>query len=114
MKFFLAIHSVDKVHQGKTDSSVMYIPVCPVTEANLEYVARQRQAFLSGVPAPDFPGGKGESEHTGRPTIGYMQKHLGVEGLKSMGFAKLNDNDSSLPAGQQHVLQRANEILGFV
>lgn len=55
---FDTIHAVDKVHAGRSDSSVFYIPVCPLTAANAEYLARQRQAFRQGTPAPDFPGGR--------------------------------------------------------
>ena len=42
------IHAVDKVHAGTTDSSVMYIPTCPLTETNAEYLVRQREAFKAG------------------------------------------------------------------
>lgn len=61
-----SIHAVDKLHSGTNDSSVLYIPECPLTEANAKYLSRQREAFLEGIPGPDFPGGKGESEHVGR------------------------------------------------
>ena len=106
------IHAVDKVHMGNGDSSVMYIPVCPITEANANYLARQRDTFLAGLPGPDFPGGKGESEHTGRPTVTYLQKHLDNAGLRAMGLEKL-----SIPAmastGAKTVTQKANAVLGF-
>ena len=42
------IHAVDKVHGGKTDSSVLYIPACPLTETNAEYLLCQRAAFAQG------------------------------------------------------------------
>lgn len=42
------IHAVDKTHAGKSDSSVLYIPACPLTERNAEYLARQRNCFLRG------------------------------------------------------------------
>ncbi|KAF5533931.1 DUF1479 domain-containing protein, partial [Fusarium mexicanum] len=32
------IHSVDKVHAGTADSSVLYIPICPITAQNAEYM----------------------------------------------------------------------------
>ncbi len=32
-----SIHAVDKVHAGKGDSSVMYIPACPLSEVNTRY-----------------------------------------------------------------------------
>lgn len=43
-----AIHAVDKTHAGVADSSVMYIPACPLTETNARYLVRQREAFLQG------------------------------------------------------------------
>ena len=45
---WIAIHAVDKTHAGKDDSSVLYIPACPLTEANAEYLVRQREAFFEG------------------------------------------------------------------
>jgi len=44
------IHAVDKIHAGKNDSSVLYIPACPLTERNAEYLVRQRDCFLRGKP----------------------------------------------------------------
>ena len=82
----LAIHAVDKIHTGNSDSSVMYIPVCPTTEHNLRYLADQRDTFERGVPAPDFPGGNGESEHVGRPDISYLREYASEVGLKALGF----------------------------
>ena len=43
-----AIHAVDKIHTGTSDSSVMYISSCPLTEANAEYLKRQRETFFEG------------------------------------------------------------------
>jgi hypothetical protein len=60
-----AIHATDKLHAGRGDSSVFYIPACPLTENNARYLVRQREAFLNGNPGPDFPGAKRESEHVG-------------------------------------------------
>ena len=88
----------------------MYIPVCPVTEANAEYIARQRDTFAQGLPGPDFPGGKGESEHTGRPTVGYLQQQLDVAGLRAMGLEPLPTTGHG---GEGNVLRMANTILGF-
>ena len=110
---FVAIHAVDKVHAGNSDSSVMYIPVCPVTESNVEYLARQRDAFLSGHPGPDFPGGKGESEHVGRPMEEYLHAHSNSEGLQAMGFGRFQSTNLNSMVGGENMLQKANEILGF-
>jgi hypothetical protein len=98
---------------GKSDSSVMYIPVCPTTEANAEYLARQRETFLGGYPGPDFPGGKGESEHFGRPTVQYLSTNMQNEGLKAMGLERLSAMDWEETIGARKVVQKANEILGF-
>nr|POF12274.1 uncharacterized protein ybiu [Quercus suber] len=108
-----SIHAVDKVHNGATDSSVMYIPVCPTTEANAAYVARQRQNLTQGIPAPDFPGGKGESEHTGRPTEAYLRKVASSDALQSLGLEKLSTVDQHGGNGARNVINLANRTLGF-
>ncbi|KAI9745225.1 MAG: hypothetical protein M1818_001503 [Claussenomyces sp. TS43310] len=80
------IHAVDKTHAGTSDSSVLYIPSSPTTEANLSYVIRQRKAFEAGTPGPDFPGGVGESHHVGRPRKEDIDEAGGERGLYAMGF----------------------------
>ncbi|KAH6653340.1 hypothetical protein BKA67DRAFT_520038 [Truncatella angustata] len=104
------IHAVDKVHMGKADSSVLYIPVCPVTELNAKYMKRQRQAFLDGTPGPDFPGGVGESKHTNRCGPEYLKAHTDLEGLRTAGFEKLTPKSSD-PIGSRKVTEEANQIL---
>ncbi|KAJ9145423.1 DUF1479-domain-containing protein [Pleurostoma richardsiae] len=106
------IHSVDKTHNGTGDSSVLYIPVCPVTEQNAEYLVRQRSAFREGTPGPDFPGGKGESEHIDRPTEEYVRLHADLAGLQAFGLEKLSEGVAENP-GALAVIRRANAILGF-
>lgn len=107
-----AIHAVDKVHHGTGDSSVMYIPACPTTEANAEYVKRQRDTFLEGVPPPDFPGSQGESQHVGRATVDCLKGCTNEFGLLTQGSAAF-DTEGDLSHGQKKVLQKANEILGL-
>lgn len=109
---FSAIHSVDKKHQGASDSSVLYIPVCPVTSINAEYLSRQREAFRNGTPGPDFPGGEGEARHAGRPTEEMLRGWTNGEGMRAMGLEKLVASSAALP-GQKEVIERANSILGF-
>lgn len=91
----------------------MYIPACPVTEANVEYLRRQRSDFLEGVPPPDFPGGKGESQHIGRSTLKDLQSYTNDQGMRAFGFGRFNTEEANLNHGQRHVLNKANEILGF-
>lgn len=106
------IHAVDEVHNGAIDSSVMYIPVCPLTEPNAQYLATQRDAFLNGTPGPDFPGGKGESEHVGRASEEFVRENSDVEGVQAFGLGKWDENDG-LTSGEAQIIRRSNEILGF-
>jgi hypothetical protein len=107
-----AIHAVDKIHKGKSDSSVMYIPACPLTESNARYLSRQRETFLQGTPGPDFPGGKGESEHLTLPTLDTLKMVADNAGLKAMGFQKFHESAGS-NVGEKAVLKRANETLSL-
>lgn len=111
------IHAVDKVHTGTGDSSVLYIPVCPLTEVNARYLVRQRAAFLEGTPGPDFPGGNGESGHVGRPPVSTIATE---EARRAMGLAKLctegeeaEDGEGAVRSGARAVTAKANAILGF-
>ena len=92
----------------------MYIPVCPATELNAKYLAQQREAFAAGVPAPDFPGGRGESEHIGRATSESVSKEANELGLSSMGLSKLSKPEGESLPGAQKAIHRANQLLGFV
>ncbi|KAF2156557.1 DUF1479-domain-containing protein [Myriangium duriaei CBS 260.36] len=107
------IHAVDKVHNGKGDSSVMYIPACPLTERNAKYLARQRDAFLQGIPAPDFPGGEGESRHVGRPGVADVAQVNDKAGMRAFGLERWNSEQEGLSEGEKKMLQIANETLGF-
>jgi hypothetical protein len=104
------IHAVDKVHRGSSDSSVLYIPVCPITKANARYLVRQREAFLRGYPGPDFPGGKGEAEHIGRLLVEDLEAQVHNEGLQAMGLKKLEAAETSAVGS---IIQKANSILDF-
>lgn len=92
----------------------MYIPACPLTEANAEYLVRQRDAFFEGTPGPDFPGGIGESLHVGRLTPDFVMQNIEGESQQAMGLTKFDAERRDLPAGERQMLQRANEILGFM
>ncbi|KAF2820400.1 DUF1479-domain-containing protein [Ophiobolus disseminans] len=107
------IHSVDKTHAGKADSSVLYIPACPMTEDNANYLIRQRENFVNGTPSPDFGGGIGESEHVGRIKAEDLQQLVGDEGCRAMGLKEWDSAEQGLTPGQRVILDRANKILGF-
>ncbi|KAH0380444.1 DUF1479-domain-containing protein, partial [Aureobasidium melanogenum] len=106
------IHAVDKIHAGKSDSSVLYIPACPLTERNAEYLVRQRDCFLRGTPSPDFPGGIGESQHIGRAVQEDISAVSGVNGLRAMGLERFDEKAGRTP-GEKKVVASANGILGF-
>lgn len=108
----LAIHAVDTVHRGLVDSSVLYIPACPLTEMNAKYLARQRETLLQGSPGPDFPGGPGESKHIGRPTADRLMQSACRDGIQAMGLEPWVD-DQATSGGERKIVTRANEVLGF-
>lgn len=91
---------------------MLYIPICPVTETNAKYVARMREAWRNGTPGPDFPGGKGESEHVGRPTEEFLRSVANADGLASVGLEPLVEPVDGSP-GEKEVFRRANALLGF-
>lgn len=88
------IHGTEMKNTGTRDASVFYIPSVPLTDSNIvsvlqcqrspqQYVAQQRDAFLRGVPPPDFPGGAGESLYPGRARTTDL---LSQEGKRAMGL----------------------------
>ena len=98
------IHAVDKTHNGMGDSSVLYIPACPLTENNARYLARQKEQFVAGLPGPDFPGGEGESRHEGRMVRRDVMEAGGEEGERSFGLRRWE--------GKEDVVRVCNGILG--
>lgn len=97
-----AIHAVESVHRGTNDAIVMYIPSVPMCDMNVDYIKAQKEAFLRGVPPPDFPSGIGESKHIGR---GEETSLSGNISRSAFGFEKFQ--------GDGDVVRRANAILGF-
>jgi len=107
------IHAVDSVHAGKSDSSVMYIPACPLTVENAKFLVRQREAFLNGWPCPDFGGGVGESQHVGRPGAQDVERLDAEEGMQAFGLKPWDSDAAGLTEGQREVMDRANKLLEF-
>ncbi|GAA5890452.1 hypothetical protein JCM6882_002925 [Rhodosporidiobolus microsporus] len=106
------VHSVELQHRGKGDSSVLYIGATPLTAHNAHYLSTQRERFERGVPAPDFPGGTGESEFVGRARVEDVHRASGVEGRRAMGYAPFEAGKGETPGGRK-VIEEANSILGF-
>jgi len=106
-------HAVDGVHTGSSDSSVLYIPACPLTINNAKFLVRQREAFTHGWPCPDFGGGVGESKHVGRPTVQDLEAVSADDGLRAFGLKSWDSGEDGLAEGQRLLLERANKVLGF-
>lgn len=108
------IHAVDRIHNGATDSSVLYIPACPLTQGNAEFLVRQCKTFRSGRPSPDFGGGVGETQHVGRVDVKNDDlAWLGIEGLRGLGLKRWNREEKGLDLGEKMALRAANAVLGF-
>jgi hypothetical protein len=107
------IHAVDQKHGGASDSSVMYIPTCPLTEKNARFLFRQRERFLAGMPSPDFGGGEGESKHVGRPTPEDIASFASSGGMQAIGLEKWDERSPGLMPNQQALLVYANGLLGL-
>ncbi|KAI0837602.1 DUF1479-domain-containing protein [Hypoxylon sp. FL0890] len=110
------VHAAERIHTGTADSSVIYVPACPLTQTNALYLARQRKAFLLGHPAPDFAesGGSprpGERDYMGRPGVQDVNDAGGEEGLRSMGLLPWDDKKETTSAVERELLRQANGIL---
>ncbi|KAF4125033.1 DUF1479 domain protein [Geosmithia morbida] len=106
------IHAVDGVHAGDADSSVMYIPACPMTRQNVDYARQQREHFLHGIPPSDFPGGVGESRHVGRPGADVLKELAGTVAQRAAGFAPF-DVSIAKTEGEAEILRYGNQVMGF-
>lgn len=104
-----SIHSVDKEHQGKSDSSVLYIPVCPMTTSNVQYLVKQREAALKYSPPPDFPNAGGVGEQGFIDQLDWNT--VSIEGLQAMGMRSKPWNiDMSMSDGEKAVVEAANRM----
>ncbi|CAF1253442.1 unnamed protein product [Adineta steineri] len=103
------IHAVDPIHGGQSDSSVFYIPAAPLCEVNAEYLVRQRHSFEYGIPAPDFPGGKGESNHIGRATTKCVNT---VDAKCAMGLEPF-EIKPHMTSGEKEMILHANNLLNL-
>ncbi|KAJ5593679.1 hypothetical protein N7537_010583 [Penicillium hordei] len=102
------IHGTESDNTGDIDASVFYIPSVPLTPNNAKYVAQQRDAFLKGVPPPDFPGGFGESQFSDRAQVGDIQSEVGrmAMGLSPITVTGKNEKSTKLA-------HEVNAILGY-
>ncbi|KAJ5495331.1 hypothetical protein N7539_000447 [Penicillium diatomitis] len=103
------IHSVDKEHRGKGDSSVLYIPATPLCEMNVDYLLKQRQAAIDYSPPWDFPGAGGPGE---RGFTGAMKwNKLSAEGQRAMGLGdKSWEVSEEMSDGEREAVVSANKV----
>lgn len=103
-----SLHSVDKEHHGKNDSSVLYIPATPLCEMNVDYLLKQREAALSYSPPWDFPGAGGSGEAGFKGALDWSS--IRPEGQRAMGIGNerwgITDDMSE---GEKQVVRYANE-----
>lgn len=79
-----------------------------VTKIIKRYVAQQKEAFLKGIPPPDFPGGLGESGYADRATAEDIQCEAG---RVAMGLSPVRLQDKSEKS--RKLEEEVNKILGF-
>ncbi|KAG9308574.1 hypothetical protein JVU11DRAFT_11678 [Chiua virens] len=99
-----SVHAVENEHKGQQDSSVLYIPAVPLCVKNVLYLHNQRSNFVRGLPAPDFPGGEGESKFSGRAT---PQDITTQQGRRALGFEAF----VATSAANTALVDEANKIL---
>lgn len=58
------IHAVDTEHLGQENAAAVYIPACPTTPINKEYIKTQKEASLAGRPPLDYVFGAGSLNET--------------------------------------------------
>lgn len=103
-----SLHSVDKEHRGKADSSVLYIPATPMCDMNVEYLAKQRNAALAYSPPWDFPGAGGPGESGFKGALDWNS--LGGEGQRAMGLGEKQwEITSDMTEGEKQAVETANK-----
>ncbi|KAL3452117.1 hypothetical protein BJX65DRAFT_293304 [Aspergillus insuetus] len=102
-----SLHSVDKEHRGKGDSSVLYIPATPMCDMNVDYLLKQRRAALDYSPPWDFPGAGGPGEIGFKGALDWNS--INKEGQRAMGMGeqpwKITDD---MTEGERKVVEAAN------
>ncbi|XRM38417.1 hypothetical protein ABZX51_001836 [Aspergillus tubingensis] len=103
-----SLHSVDKEHRGKGDSSVLYIPATPMCEMNVNYLLKQRQAALAYSPPWDFPGAGGPGEIGFQGALDWSS--IDAEGLRAMGMGSQSwEITDDMTEGEKAVVRAANK-----
>ncbi|KUJ12421.1 DUF1479-domain-containing protein [Mollisia scopiformis] len=107
------VHKVEEKHEGTKDSSVMYIPIVPLTAYNISNLVEQRKAFIEGVPPPDMISRDGEELEKEHEDRGLAKDILTLGGKRIFGLAPFDLTEDGITRGQIEVRRLANEALGF-
>lgn len=104
-----SLHSVDKEHRGKSDSSVLYIPATPLCEMNAQYLQKQKEAALAYSPPWDFPGAGGPGENGFEGGVDWNS--VNEEGLQAMGMgSKPWQSTEGMRKGEREAVEIGNRI----
>ncbi|KAI9171760.1 hypothetical protein HJFPF1_01251 [Paramyrothecium foliicola] len=103
-------HAASHIPKPEATTTAMYLPVSPLTETNAIYLARQRKAFVLGLPGPDFGSDDGESFHMSRAGTQDVHDAGGDEGLRAMGLQPWNEDEAGDEA-EATLIEVANAIL---
>ena len=103
-----SLHSVDKEHRGKGDSSVLYIPATPMCDMNVDYLLKQRKAALAYSPPWDFPGAGGPGELGFKGALDWNS--ISADGRRAMGLGQQRwDITDDMTEGERQAVERANK-----
>ncbi|KAL4792988.1 hypothetical protein BDV19DRAFT_380464 [Aspergillus venezuelensis] len=103
-----SLHSVDKEHRGKGDSSVLYIPATPMCDMNVDYLLKQREAALAYSPPWDFPGAGGPGEIGFKGALDWNS--VSPEGQRAMGLGELQwEITEDMTEGEKQAVEKANK-----
>lgn len=108
------VHGVDQVHRGEVDSSVFYNACNPLTPYNVQSLVATRAAFeRADVPLDFTRSHKGEREYEHEDCGAKKENILSKPGLQAMGLVRFDEEEEGLTAGQKHVRQLSNQVLGL-
>ncbi|KAL2846445.1 hypothetical protein BJY01DRAFT_234590 [Aspergillus pseudoustus] len=103
-----SLHSVDKEHRGKGDSSVLYIPATPMCDMNIDYLLKQRRAALDYSPPWDFPGAGGPGEMGFKGALDWSS--INQDGQHAMGLGEQPwEITDDMTEGERKVVAAANK-----
>ncbi|KAK1994875.1 hypothetical protein LX36DRAFT_583553 [Colletotrichum falcatum] len=111
----LPLQQRDETTRPAELSLLTYTPVCPLTQTNALFLARQRKAFQTGQPGPDFDTLSGlgsEASHQDRPGAREVEQYGGVDGLRAMGLAPYDVEPAGAPPPRHAAAADAMDVDG--